>query len=431
MNRSSLTCLLLLSLLASAHSVSATDDDDARQAAFYERLKLQKNTFDQFCFLSGPEIQGDTQMKAMAAQMLATDFSFLGRHNDALQTFPNRGSGPPRTDLPTTSEYHAVPAADWISSQAGNHRVVLVNEAHHAPQTRLLTLTLLETLRKQGYTHFAAETFALVDDPLAAGYPTLNTGYYTRDPVFAELVRHAKRMGYVLVPYEPASGPDQTQQARETGMAEILAKVLSTSPQTKLLVHAGYSHIGESRHGLPDSAKPMAMELARISGLALLTVDQTTTRSYETDDIDTIGRQLAHRFALTEPSVLIAREDGRAWSSTPGRFDASALLPSTSTALRPNWLELEGRRRATAVDFAPCIERLPCLVEARYATEGDDAIPADQFVMRDHRENDAPLYLAPGTYRLRLTGNDGIGIERGTLDIPAYKTTATTPTISK
>ena len=102
MNRSSLTCLLLLSLLASAHSVSATDDDDARQAAFYERLKLQKNTFDQFCFLSGPEIQGDTQMKAMAAQMLATDFSFLGRHNDALQTFPNRGSGPPRTDLPTT-----------------------------------------------------------------------------------------------------------------------------------------------------------------------------------------------------------------------------------------------------------------------------------------------------------------------------------------
>jgi hypothetical protein len=354
----------------------------------------------------------------MAGQRLATVYSFLGRPADALRSFSNRGSERPDASLPSPSQYQLTPAADWAAAQAHHYRVVMINEAHHAPQTRLLTLALLAKLRAQGYTHFAAETFALLNNPLPAGYPTSNTGYYTNEPVLAELVREAKRLGYVLLPYEPEGGPEQTQQERETGMAQILANVLTKSPNAKLLVHAGYAHIGESAEGLPGNAKPMAMELARITGLALLTLDQTSTRPYEADDIATTGRQLAQQFSPTVPSILQARKDGHAWSARPGLYDASVLLPTANaSAIRPNWLTLGGTRSAIAVDLAPCIGHLPCLAEARYASEGDDAIPADQFVMLADSEAATPLFLAPGRYRLRLLGNDNLPLAQRTLEV--------------
>ena len=83
-------------------------------------------------------------------------------------------------------------------------------------------------------------------------------------------------------------------------------------------MHAGYAHIGEAQEGLPDDARPMAMELAKMSGLPLLTIDQTSTRSYEAADIDTVGQRLAKQFAVNVPSVLVSREGGEAWSYRPG-----------------------------------------------------------------------------------------------------------------
>ena len=72
--------------------------------------------------------------------------------------------------------------------------------------------------------------------------------------------------------------------------------------------------------------------------------------------------------------------------------------------------------------MTPCIGHLPCLAEARYADEGDDAIPADQFVMLARSEANTPLYLAPGRYRLRLLGADGSSLSERELTVPATAT---------
>src|SRR5690606_17052867 len=121
----------------------------------------------------------------------------------------------------------------WIGSKSGDYRVVMVNEAHHKPQTRLLTLALLPELRARGFKYFAAETFG--EEPLEKGYPTKDSGYYTRDPVFAEIVREAVRLGYALVPYEAFGVLDGSQQARETRQAERLAEILARDPDAKIL----------------------------------------------------------------------------------------------------------------------------------------------------------------------------------------------------
>jgi len=430
MNRFTVVAITLATALLPCANVRAQEvggEGKSSPPTFFERLNQQKTTFDEFRFMTSPEVRENPQWRGIATQMLATHYSFLGRPLDALRTFPFRKGDAPRDDLPSPSTHRAVPAVEWIAAQAGDYRVVMLNEAHHVPQTRTLTLSLLPVLRAKGYTHLALEALANDGkDPLPRGYPDRDSGIYTREPVFAELIREAKRLGYQLVPYEAATAPGKRQQDRETGQANAIAKVLADDPQARMLVHAGYAHIGEAQQGLPDNAKPMAMELARISGLPLLTVEQTSTRSFEAEDVDTIGRRLSAQFATSVPSVLLAREGSDAWSNKPGLYDVSVLLPSPpSTPLRPTWLALEGRRHAIVIDMTPCIGHLPCLAEARHAEEGDDAIPADQFLVLAADEVAQPLYLAPGSYRLRLLGGDGKALSQHVLSVPA--TTSDSP----
>ena len=417
----------LLATLAHASDTKQPDADNSNSITeFFKKLNQYQGTFAEYRFLKSPAVQGSPETRHLAAQMLATDLSFLGRPNDALRAFPvrkdDRPLGENELPAPTTAAYKTVPAVDWITSQASDYRVIMLNEAHHAPQTRVLTFALLQALRDQGFDYLAVETLVNNgNNPLAKGYPTSGTGSYSREPIFAELLREAKRLGYTLLPYETnAARSEETQQQRETGQAQAIADCLASSPDARILVHAGYGHIGEREYGMPDGARPMAMELTRINGLPILTVDQTSARSYELDDIKTLGRQLSVAFVVAQPAVLLEKDSGKPWSNKSGVYDASVLLSATSSSsLRPDWLSIGGRRQAVSVDMTRCLDHLPCLVEARHAEEGDDAIPADQFMMLSENETSTPLYLAPGHYRLRLLGKDGIPLTERELSVPA------------
>lgn len=426
MNKCALA-IAILSVALAANAASAGGDGAKNPVDdFFKAFNAQPDTFAEYRFLTSPAVQQDPQARNMASQMLASHLSFLGRPVDALRTFPFRRANEPPTNPTAPPDWTAVPASEWIPEQAASYRVVMVNEAHHAPQTRVLTMDLLQRLRAKGYTHLAVE--ALINDgsdPMPSGYPVRKTGIYTREPVFAELLREARRLGYALLPYEPDHEGEQTQQQRETGQARAIAELLTREPSAKVLVHAGYAHIGEAQEGLPDDARPMAMELATMSGLPLLTIDQTSTRSYEAADFDTVGQRLAKQFAVSVPSVLLSRDDARAWSYRPGLNDVSVLLPAAPAgqAQRPDWLSLGGKRGAVAIDLTPCAGHLPCLAEARHADEGDEAIPADQFLMLTADEAATPLFLAPGKYRLRLLGADGTTLS----DQPLQVSTSPTP----
>ena len=413
--------LLATALLLGGHGSSAADREATDHVAplsfeeFFERFDAQPDAFARFRFLSSGEVAGSPGLAGLAAQLLAAQYAFLGRPNDAIRTFPIHSRAPAPPGLPRPGAYRAVPAAGWIAGAAADFRVVMVNEAHHKPQTRLLTFALLPELRALGFTHFAAETFG--ETPLAAGYPVAGTGHYTAEPVFAEMVRRAAALGFTLVPYESADG--DSQQSRETGQAARLAEVLAKDPDARILVHAGYGHVSEEPGTQPQGADPMALELERLTGLPVLTVDQTRLAWEDGKAAD----RMAEAFGIGSPSVLLEDGSAQAWSAFPGRFDASVVLPAVdASVLRPSWLALGGFRAPIAIDMTPCTNHLPCLVEARYAGEGDDAIPADRFLMLDPGESATPLYLAPGRYRLRFTGGDGQFLSGRELAVPADPT---------
>ncbi|WP_240126121.1 hypothetical protein [Thermomonas alba] len=408
---------LCLALLAGVAVATGTGDDAPADpiAAYFARMREMRTPFAEFRFMTGSEVAANPTWKQIAGQTLAASLATLGRPNDAIRSFPLHDRRAAPDDLPTPATHAAQPAVDWIVDRAADLRVIMVNEAHHRPETRQLTLALLAPLRARGFTHLAVE--ALADPPLPKGYPTLDTGYYTREPVFAEMLREARRQGYVLVPYEPASKPGLTQQQRETGMATTLAGLLRAHPKAKVLIHAGYGHISKRAGSQPGNADPMALEFMRLSGLPILAVDQTRL----TWEDGAAADRLARTFDVQAPAVLEDRHTHRVWSASPDGYDASIVLPASDTSsVRPSWLTLDARRQPVTIDLTPCKTHLPCLAEARYASEGDDAIPADQFVLLADGETDTPLYLAPGQYRLRLTGPDDTVLADRTLDVPAH-----------
>ena len=102
-------------------------------------------------------------------------------------------------------------ALSTITQAARKRRVVMINEAHHVPQHRVFTTRLLTALYKQGYRWFAAETLNAADAGLnRRGYPLRQTGFYTNEPTYAELIRTALRLGYHVVAYEAEGKGEMT-----------------------------------------------------------------------------------------------------------------------------------------------------------------------------------------------------------------------------
>lgn len=366
-------------------------------------------------------------------QYLSWYQSFIGDYPDAAASFsikqaPQRDDSPSPLGLPG---YHAHPALAAIPELAKNYRIVLLNEAHNVPLTRSLTVQLLRRLREEGFDYFAAETLYQTDTGLQKrGYPTDDSGFYTEEPVCAEMVRTALKLGFKVVAYEALS--DATGNAREAEQARNLDNaVFKRDPKARLVVDAGYAHIVKSGRFLNGSS--MAEHLYKLTGLPMLSVEQTMMypHAFASDDhpIYTAVMEQLHPKA----PIVFTSADGKPWSLRPG-YDVSVFFPPIHLVHgRPDWLSLGGLRRPWTVSGDRCHLHYPCLVEARYADEGDDAIPADRAALdqtslietqrvRVISSAQAPpitdLYLRPGKYRLRYSAEDGSTLYQQAITVP-------------
>jgi len=297
------------------------------------------------------------------------------------------------------------PAVPALAAQSRDAQFVFINEAHHVPQTRLLTLAVLRELRAAGFTHLAVESLREPGTVLQArGYPVAATGKYTREPVFAELLREALRLGWRVVDYEPRQ--HDGMEAREAGQAENLwNRTLGTDPDARVLVHAGYAHVDLVRGRLFDIL-PLAGRIAERAPGAVLSIDQVDLRPDPSRREHPRYRPLLARFHSTGPQVCRLGDD--LWALDPTRNTVSVLLPDGGTAERPEWLALDGARRPIAAPSL-CGDTLPCLIEARRLGDPPDEVAVDRCVQRD--ADRCVLFLRGGSYQLR--GSDSLGAPMG------------------
>lgn len=384
---------------------------------------------------------GDTStaFHVIFGQYLSWYQTFIGDYPDALQSFSIREKSlPDDAPAPTTEPgYHAVPAASYLSALAKNYKAVFFNEAHNVPLTRSLTVEMLKALRAEGFNTFAAETLYTSDKDLQKrGYPTADSGFYTREPVYAEMVRTALKLGYKVVAYE--ADDQHIGTARELQQAQHLAQLFKDDPNTRLVVNGGYAHILEQGHYLGSVS--MAEHFRKLTGIDPLTIEQTMMISHDNSFMDHPYYSAVIAAMHPVQPVVFIDKDGKPWSLRPG-YDVSVIFPMTPLRYgRPTWLTLGGLRTPYFVDGTICQNRWPCLVEARYASEGADAIPADRMALDPvplMKIGDitvtsgtagtagipsSELYLRPGTYRLRVTDASDHVVMRQTIkvgDVPS------------
>ncbi|BFI96539.1 MAG: hypothetical protein RSP_20490 [Rhodanobacter sp.] len=430
---------LIAALLACASAAAQSFDPSALE--LLRAMKRAPTTLARYQYLirKAPSLSPSDQL--LAWQFVAFSQNELGLYDQAVFDFPLRNNLPDGLKLPVPEEWRTADAADAIAALAAQRRIVMVNEAHHDAHTRLLTLQLLPKLRAQGFNYFAAEALGDDDPGLAKrGYPTPKSGTeYLRDPLYGDILREAIRLGFTLVPYDNTLNG----QARETAQAEALyRKVFAKDRNARLFVHAGYAHIDKAPGRLGEW-RPMAMELEKLTGLVPLSVDQTDflEAGLETKDA---YHQLVHAFPSDGPEVLLNRQTGQPWSARPAAYDVNVILPSSlnidafgkykygyrangyESALphilefnemqRPAWLTLDGQRRPYPIDSTLCRGSVPCVVEAYYSGEPNDAIPADCYAFMNPTET-SRLYLRPGTYRLRASDSDGHTLSTGSIKV--------------
>jgi hypothetical protein len=361
---------------------------------------------------------GSNAVRDMSTQQLGTFASFLGDPAEAVRLFDSLADedGPtPAVDTTRLDQARVVDAVETIVAAADTAKVIFINEAHHVAQTRVLTLALLERLRAKGFTYLAAETFSPFDSSLnARNYPIRGSGYYSNEPLFGEVIREARRLGYTLVPYEAINS--RSQDDRETGQATNLRdRIFRAHPDARVLVHAGSSHINES--GVLAGAKPMAIRFRELTGIDPLTVDQTTMLEHSTPRREHPAyRRVVDRAAKNAPFVLL-EPNGHPWTNKPGTHDITVFLPRTQLRDgRPDWFWRAGDRKPYVVTGSLCTRGDQCVVSARLVGESADAVPRDIQVITPNVKS-RTLALPPGQYNITVRDATGAAVSDTTVTI--------------
>ncbi len=330
--------------------------------------------------LNNPE--SPPEARAQAQKMLAV----LSLETDVTKVFQNKS---PRN------------ARDFILEKAKSYHFLLLNEAHYSSQNRAFTHSLLAPLWKQGYRYLALETLGYSDTSLTGrGYPLLNTGYYTQDPTFGNLVREALALGYKLVTYETTQKHDGTLRDYDQAL-HIYQQTWQRDTVGKVLVHAGYGHIAELKN---PGYSPMGSQLKEMARQDLLTVDQEEmTEMMDEQEMHPYYRHVIKHFQPAEPVVFVdAKEQVLVDPVRSMLVDMQVHHPVTTYVKgRPDWLFIQGVA-PVALPKAFASYR-GYLLQATPRGELPNTVPVDQLVIGKGEA----LAVPPGTYELRLIDCNG------------------------
>ncbi|MDB5030153.1 hypothetical protein [Mucilaginibacter sp.] len=328
---------------------------------------------------------------------LATLFSFVGDVKRASFEF-SKSDSVNQEDwakyiLKDTAAFKLVDFESTLKNNALNNRVVMFNEAHHIPISRIFVASLLPNFKKYGYKYLALEALNGNIDSLNKAY---TVGYYTSEPQMFNLIMYAKQLGFKIIKYEPDFfSYKHTPDARDSIQAENIYNVLKKDPDSKIVVLAGYGHIQER---IPNHT--MASILQQISNIDPVTINLIAFNQYtNSPDNKKLFDVISGKLNVDAPYILQDKKDFDFFENKT--YDYNVIFPSYNEKnLRPGLMLLN-----TAYKLVKCKAVAPFQLVQAYRDNGTTSydkivkfdVPADQkcFTVKDGQTD---LYLFPGNY---------------------------------
>lgn len=299
-------------------------------------------------------------------------------------------------------KYTKVNATKYIIDQAKKNQIVIINEAHHNSFHRVYTKSLLKELYAIGYTNLGIEALSNFVDLDAlhniTKYPTQDSGYYTTDPQFGNLIRDALAIGYTLFPYE-TENHEASGENREIDQANNIKKVIDARPNEKFLIYCGYDHALEGDAG--SWGKAMAGRLEEFTGINPLTINQT---NYSENSRLKLNHPFLKALKIEESTVLLDIDNKPLQHKQVDAYtDIVVFHPTTNyNNTRPDWL-FKNDTKKVSIELKTIEIEYPVLVLA--FKKGEDitkAVPVDIYEVGRKTEL-CYLGLKKGGYNIVVT----------------------------
>jgi hypothetical protein len=356
--------------------------------------------------------QIDQDTVAWKYQTGATEMSFSGYYKEVLQLWDKNGVRKPKTTAEDSlyfSNSKKVSAKEYIIQQSKNTQIVIINEAHHIANHRTFTKSLLKDLYDNGYRYLGLEALfeSTIND---RKFPVIESGYYTKEPEFGNLISEALKIGYTLFKYEASEGKNGKE--REIEQAQNIQNFIESVPVGKVLIHCGYAHAFENDY--PAWGKAMAGRLKENMNIDPLTIDQTMFLERSDEENNHLFIQLNN----TKQPIVLIDENGHVFNgkSAVKQTDMVIIHPKTEyTNNRQNWL-MSGKEKYT-IPSSKIKSNEPLLVLAYRINEFEkDGIPVDIIEINDHTSA-KELYLSKGSYTIVMKNKDYTIVDKYTIEV--------------
>lgn len=237
------------------------------------------------------------------------------------------------------------------------------------------------------------------------GFAVLESGFYTKESQFGNLIQEAVKIGFTVFGYEGTSRVNDGGKTREKEQAENIVKLMKENPNSKFLIHCGYEHIIEGIPSIPTWDKAMAGRIIEMTGINPFTIDQTYYSEKGTPALNSPYIQLVNQ----DYPVIMVDKDNKIFTGAideSKKIDCTIIHPVTKYLNnRPDWVSLSKERKTVKIEKTK-IKEYPALVLAYRINEYEkNGIPADVIELLDASEK-SNLILEKGEYRILIKNSD-------------------------
>lgn len=358
------------------------------------------------------EIEKEKEEGRLSDSRAAYYYTYIGEYQKALECYELplewNLSAVEHDDSLNFLNYKAVNAEEYIAERLKEETIVIISEAHHKPQHRVFTTELLDELYEKGFRYLGLETLTpnyvdkskyLMDTSInERGYPLNSplTGFFTREPQMANLLRKALELGFTIFGYESIG----RELDRDLGQAMNIHKFMKDHDEGKVVIHCGWYHAIESDYPKKGNNYYMAHHLKKLTGIDPLTIYQDAL----TEKVIGIESPYYDMIHTDEVSVLVD-EEGNPFNGVDGHQHVDILLfhpKITYFKNRESWLYKPGKSHFVSIDITKVdINEYPIIIEA-FPVDEYNSVPVD-IIELENQYDSTELILEKGKYRIRMT----------------------------
>lgn len=336
-------------------------------------------------------------------QIGANEYSFVGNYKKTREVWDKNGIGVPKITKEDSLHFVGftpVNAMEYIIERSKDEQIIIINEAHTYPNHRIFTHSLLQGLYDNGYRYLGLE--ALFDTTInERKYPVIESGYYTKEPEFGNLIYTALNIGFTLFGYDDF---EHNGKEREIGQARNIVNFIEKYPHSKMLIHCGHDHVIE---GIPNNVsweKAMAGRVKEYTQINPFTIDQTQFTERSDKDFNHPYIAMLNK----DFPVILINKDGNLFNGKKdnNQVDCRIIHPETHYVNnRPNWLLSASSRKEYQIEKSKIVQ-YPLLVLAYRKNEFENnGVPTDLIEVLEN-ENIPSLILGKGDYEIILKDKD-------------------------